>query len=311
MSVAPDPQTQATLDLIEKTNQEINFLVEEVARLAEKDISPVEFFGEFLKRVLTVLVAPAGAVWLRTPQGHLQLQYQINMAQVGLDKDEAGRQSHDELLRQGLKEARPGHFPPHSSAGAPDGGVAAGNPTDYAILLAPILAEDQQVSGIVEVWQTANRHPKAVRGFVQFLVRMAGLASRYLRNHQLRQIIGQQQIWTQLEGFTRQVHGSLHTTEVAYLIANEGRRLVECDRISVAVRSGSRVAIEAISGADVVEKRSSLVQLMRALCESVLKWGEKLVYSGTKDDSLPPNVLKALDAFLAESHSKLLVILPL
>jgi len=50
---------------------------------------------------------------------------------------------------------------------------------------------------------------------------------------------------------------------------------------------------------------------MRTLFDSVLAWGEKLVYSGIKDDTLPPNVLKALDEYLAESNSKLLVVLPL
>jgi hypothetical protein len=69
--------------------------------------------------------------------------------------------------------------------------------------------------------------------------------------------------------------------------------------------------VAAISGADVVEKRSALVQRMRTLFEKVMKWGEKLVYTGTKDDSLPPDVLSALDEYLAESNSKLLVILPL
>src|SRR5262249_87403 len=68
--------------------------------------------------------------------------------------------------------------------------------------------------------------------------------------------------------------------------------------------------IEAISGADVVEKRSSLVQLQRALAEKVAEWGERLMYQGTKDDSLPPPVLEALDAYLAESNSKFLVVQP-
>ena len=50
---------------------------------------------------------------------------------------------------------------------------------------------------------------------------------------------------------------------------------------------------------------------MAALFDAVLKWGEKLIYQGHKDDSLPPDVLHALDDFLAESNSKLLVVLPL
>lgn len=310
MSEGPDPQ-QATLDMIERTNREINLLVEEVARLADREVPPAEFFGEFLKRVLMVLVAPAGAIWLRTPQGHLQLQFHINLPQIGLDQSQEGRQSHDELLREGIQQGRPGHFPPRWSGGSKEAGSPGpGNPTDYSILVAPVLT-DRNVTGLVEVFQSPNRDPKAIRGFVQFLMRMADLVARYLRNHQLRQMMGQQQVWTQLENFSRQIHTSLNPTEVAYLVANEGRRLVECDRISVAVRQGSKVTIEAISGADVVEKRSNLVQLMRALCDSVFTWGERLVFTGTKDETLPPPVLKALDEFLAESHSKLLAVAPL
>ncbi|MCS7047336.1 MAG: hypothetical protein NZO58_13340, partial [Gemmataceae bacterium] len=114
-----------------------------------------------------------------------------------------------------------------------------------------------------------------------------------------------------LENFAKVVHGSLHLTEVGYHVVNEGRRLVEVDRVSVAVRQGYRPQVVAISGADVVEKRSNLVQLMRALFEQVIDWGEKLVYSGAKDEALPPKVLKALDAYLAESNSKFLVVMPL
>ena len=233
------------------------------------------------------------------------------MRQVGLDKDDTTRETHFELLRQAVMKAQPGMLAPHSGLGPQEGtGPAAGNPTDYVILLAPIMV-DKNVAGLVEVWQDPNRGPDAQRGFLQFIVRMSGLASGYTRNHQLRQMAGQQQVWTQLELFAKQIHGSLNPTEVAYLVANEGRRLVECDRISVAIREGPDPKIQAISGADVVEKRSNLVQLLRALVKSVLKWNEKLTYTGTKDDSLPPDVYKALDNYLAESNAKLLVLLPL
>ena len=80
---------------------------------------------------------------------------------------------------------------------------------------------------------------------------MAGLASGYTRNHQLRQMVGQQAVWTQLEAFAKQVHNSLNPTEVAYHVANEGRRLIECDRLCVGVRHGRKATVEAVSGADV------------------------------------------------------------
>jgi hypothetical protein len=297
--------------MIEQTRKQINRLFEEVARMSEVEMTPAEYYREFLNRVLAALAAPAGAVWGRTPQGNLQLQYQVNMQQVGVNRNETSRQSHDELLRQTVQNGKPVHLAPHSSAGPGDGMTAApGNPTDYLILLVPILVE-KQVAGLVEVWQMADRHPSAIPGFLTFMSHMAELAARYTRHMTMSQLTKQQQLWGQLEVFARQVHGSLKPMEVAYQVANEGRRLIDCDRVSVAIRLGKKVRVEAVSGADIVERRSNLVQLMRKLFDAVLNWGEKLVYSGVKDDSLPPDVLSALDAYLAESNSKLLAITPL
>src|SRR5947207_10994220 len=80
VSVGPEPN-----DLLEQARRQINRLAEEIARLSEMELAPADYYGEFLQRVLTALAAPAGAVWLRTPQGNLQLQYQINMREVLFD----------------------------------------------------------------------------------------------------------------------------------------------------------------------------------------------------------------------------------
>ena len=308
-----NPTANPAIDprMIEETRRQINRLVEEVGRLAESELAPAEFYGEMLKRVLAAMGAPAGAVWGRTPQGNLSLQFQINMREVGLDKSEDGKLVHDELLRQATLQPQPLHLPPHSGAGAAEEGKPApGNPTDFLLLLVPVLLNNQ-VAGFLEVWQAPDRPPAAIPGFLQFMSGMADLAARYARNQLMGQMVGQQQVWTQLESFARQIHGSLKPMEVSYLVANEGRRLVDCDRVSVGVRQGRRSRVEAVSGSDIVEKRSNLIVLMRKLFDAVLTWGEKLVYTGTKDDSLPPPVLHALDAYLAESNSKLLVVLPL
>jgi hypothetical protein len=297
--------------LLEETRKRINQLVAQIARASESDMPPSEYYGQFLQHVLDAVAAPAGAVWVRTPQGHLQLQYQIKLEIVGLDQNETSREAHNELLRLATQMARPQMVPPHSGTGpTEDGKPAPGNPTDYVILMAPIMV-DKQLAGLVEIWQDADRNPQAQEGFLRFVTQMAGLASTYTRNHQLRQMVGQQALWTQLEQFARQIHGSLNPMECGYVVANEGRRLIDCDRVSVAMRRGKKAHVEAISGADVVEKRSNLVRLMASLFDKVLVWGEKLIYQGTKDDSLPPAVLTALDKYLEESNSKLLVVLPL
>ena len=313
MSTIPNPQLSGRLSeqKIEQIRRQINRLFEEVTHLAEQDMEPAGFYAEFLQRVLLGVAAPAGALWIRTAQGNLQLQHQANLQTVGLDRSEEGRKSHDELLRQTCQTGKPQIIPPNSSSGGAAGSTSGpGNPTDFVVLLAPIVIE-KEVAGLIEIWQDARHSSEAMPGFLQFMIRMAGLASVFIRNTQLRRMVGQQQVWTQLETFARQVHSSLNPTEVAYIIANEARRLLACDRVSVAVRHSVKMKIESISGADVVEKRSSLVQLQRTLAEKVADWGDRLVYQGTKDDSLPPAVLTALDAYLAESNAKMVIVQPL
>jgi hypothetical protein len=297
--------------VIEQERRRLSRRLDEVARMCEADMPPSVFYGEMLKRLLDSLAAPAGAIWAKTPQGHLQLQFQINMKEVGIDRNEQSRETHDELLRHAITKPGPIQLLPHSGMGAAqEGKQPPGNPTDFLLLLVPIMLNDQ-AHGMIEVMQGPTRPRSAVPGFLQFMKLMAELATRYQRNQMLGQMTGQQQLWTQLEAFARQIHGSLNPVEVSYYVANEGRRLVECDRVSVAVRYGSNTAIECVSGTDVVEKRSNLVRLMRKLADRVLQWGEKLVFTGTKDDALPPAVADALDNYLAESGSKLLVVQPL
>jgi len=296
---------------IEQARRQVNQLTEEIAQLAEADLQPAAFYSEYLQRVYFATQGIAAAVWVKTPQGNLQLQCQINLKEVGLDRTPESKPMHDELLRQAVLQAKGGIIRPHYSHqfGGPNDPVA-GNTTDFVVLLVPILQE-KQVIGLVEVWEQPNREASVFQNLFQFLVRMAAFVSIFQRNYQLRTMLGQQDLWLKLEGFSRQIHGTLHVTECAYLIANEARRLVEVDRISVATRAADKCAVTAISGADVVEKRSNLVQLMRALFDAVVAWGERLIYTGTKDDTLPPKVLDALDAYLHESNAKVVVVMPL
>jgi hypothetical protein len=312
MSAGPDPRTNQ--QVIEQERRRLSQRLDDVARLCESGLAPPAFYGELLQRLLESLAAAAGSVWIRTPQGNLVQQFQINMQQLGLDASEEAQHSHNALLRMAFTTGQPIHLPPRSAMGeSEEGKPAPGNHSTFMLLLVPIKeAENGPVVGLIEVFQGANRPANAVPGFLQYMTLMANLASRYQRNQLVGQLVGQQQLWTSLEAFSRAIHGSLNTTEVSFVIANEGRRLIECDRVAVAVRrNGQKTQIDAVSGADVVEKRSNQVRLMRKLADEVLTWGEKLVFTGTRDDALPPGVLSSLDAYLQESPSKLLVVLPL
>jgi hypothetical protein len=278
--------------------------LDEAARLAEMDPAPEQFYHQFLQRVRMGTGAAAAAVWGRSPAGVVQVECQLNLAQVGLENADAVRASHDELIRQAFQKPQVATLPPRS------GTAAACNSTDFLILLAPILV-DQQVAGLVEVWLDPSSQPQAQAVFAQFLAGMAGHASRYHRNRQRQSLNGQYEVWLRLEAFCQHIHDSLDLPEVACTVANDGRQLIGCDRLSVAGRRGSRTVVEAVSGVDTIDRRSNQVRRMNRLCDQVLAWGEPLVYRGVPDESLPPDVLHALNDYLADANSKLLAVRPL
>ena len=66
--------------------------------------------------------------------------------------------------------------PPRSGVGTPEEGKpSAGNTTDFLLLIVPILL-NEQVAGLIEVWQQPNRPVAAVPGFKQYMALMADLA---------------------------------------------------------------------------------------------------------------------------------------
>jgi hypothetical protein len=162
------------------------------------------------------------------------------------------------------------------------------------------------------VFQDSKHDPRIYPTFLNYAFQMAGYASQYHQYSNLRAASGMERTFTQVETFARLIHGTLNPTEVAYHVANEGRKLIECDRLCVGIRHARhKVTVESVSGADVVEKASTHVRRLRKLMEAVLHWGETLTFRGTKDAGLPPDVSHALDEYLNESQPKLLVVQPI
>ncbi len=317
-TAAPATASGGGDDAKAKYARQIEEAFEAAGRLAGSALPPTEFYQQFLNRTLSAIDAPAGAVWLRTPQGFLQLACQEGIDKIGLDARRGGRQCHNEILRQVFQTAppRPLLLEPNGRMNAPvapgeTAAVPAANLTDHFALFAPILAPDKQALGILEVFQDANHDPRMYPTYLNYAFQMAGYASQYHNFSAVRAAAGVEKTYTAVETFSRHIHGSLNPTEVAYHVANEGRKLIECDRLCVGVRHDrTRVTVEAVSGADVVEKASTHVRRLRWLMEAVLQWDETLTFKGEKDAGLPPAVATALDDYLHESQPKLLIVQP-
>ena len=58
--------------------------------------------------------------------------------------------------------------------------------------------------------------------------------------------------------------------ETAFTVANEGRRLIGCDRVSVLVRRGTRCRLVAVSGVATVNRRANAVRALERLATGML-----------------------------------------
>ncbi|MDR1959969.1 MAG: efflux RND transporter periplasmic adaptor subunit [Planctomycetaceae bacterium] len=294
------------VQLIEQTKQQIRALVNEITQISKSDIPPEDFHGEFLPRVISALAATGGALWTLDPNGSLSLAYHVNMRETKLQDDEEANKRHSRLLYKILRSGEGSLVPPHTVS---EGSEEEGNPTDFLLVFGVIKTELETI-GLIEILQRPDTSITTQKGYLRFLEQMTGLASDYYKNRQLRNFGDRQNLWTQLEEFTRTIHDSLDRRETAYTIVNEGRRLIECDRVSIAIRRGNRCYIEAVSGQDLLDKRSSTVKLLGKLATSVVRSNEQVWYTGD-GSNLAPQVERAVDDYVDESHTKMVVVFPL
>jgi biotin carboxyl carrier protein len=297
---------QVSSETIEKTKQQIRGLVGEIAQLSKSEMEPDEFYSAFLQRVVQALAAKGGAIWVLGEAKKPELAYQIDISPTLLDPESEEAGKHFRLLDYIVASGAGQLIPPLSGAGDERMG---GNPTRHLLVIHP-LGHDNQVEGLVEIFQRPDTQPQTQRGYLQFMKQMCELTSEWFKNRKLRDLGDRHSLWSQADQFARQVHDSLDVRETAYTIVNEGRRLLGCDRVSVGILRGGQCVVEAVSGQDTLDNRSNVVTLLGKLASRVVASGEPLWYAGSTDD-LPPQIESAIEEYVDQSYTKSLAVIPL
>lgn len=304
----PSPQGPDD-EAVRRAKQEIQSLVQEVVELSRSEIEPTEFYAAMIDKSVSALAAIGGVVWSLEEGAGAKLEYQVNLRETGLAQNEEAQMQHGRLLQQVIERGEPALIPPQSGGSEDASEDAAANPTNFLLVIAPIKT-DQGIEGLVEIFQRPGTRPTTQRGYLRFLNQICELAGEYLKNRRLRHFTTKQSLWEQLEAFTGLVHQALDSRETAYTIANEGRRLIGCDRVTVVLKEGTKYKVAAISGQDTFDKRSNVVRMLRKLATTVAKSGEDLWFDGDTSD-LAPQIERAVNDYVDESHTKQLAVLPL
>ena len=285
---------------------EIEDLIHEIARVSRAESSRKAFYSQMLSSAVPALAATAGAVWTRRPDGTLDLECQVNFAQLELVEGSADEDAHARLLDAVLKAGHSRIVPPRTNV-ADDN--QASNPTVWMALICPVVTEQGPV-GLIEIFQRPGTSPAAQRGYLQFIGALSELAVDFHRNDELRALRDRAAQWGQFEEFTAEVHASLDLQATGFAIVNTGRRFLECDRVSVLTVSGHTWKVLAVSGLDTLDPRSKLLRLMQRMTSLAAATGQTLWYPEVPAE-IPPEVETALHAYVEESHARLLAVVPL
>lgn len=300
MSHDPDSHQLETIDGVW---QEIDGLLNDLAKLAKSECLASDFHAECLQRVVAGLGAQGGTIWMRIASGSMRVDAQI--VPQALDSTPTDWMARHAQLAAGVLARGSGQvLPPGSNATS--GGK---NTTAFLLLLSPWTI-GAEAAGVLEIFQPPGASPSAQRGYLEFLQAVGELMADFHRQRQLRNYRRWSTDLKRLQEFSEQVHRSLDLKETAFTIANEVRHLTACDRVSVLVRQATGCRLLAVSGVSTIHRRANAARQLERLADRVCTSEQPLWYPDGCGERLP-EVEQALQAHLDESHAKVIAVLPL
>lgn len=303
MSSGSPSQSATSPDQI---RQQVRQTFEQLRELSREAIPVEQFCEAMLARVIPLTGSHGGVVWLsEAGRGFRPLKaLGPRIAEVP-----PAHPRHLEMLREVAREGQP--LAIQSSAIGLTNGAAEASRSDMLLLVVPVVDRENRVWGLLELLQRSGIAETARDGYLRFLQQLATLFSRWQEPEAVTStpaVAGSQ--WPQRMELAREVHRARGVRETAYAIANEVRRLLHADRVSVAVGNGRKCRIEAISSQDKFDNRANVVRMLGQIADGTVRSDELLWINGDTTH-LSPSVAQQVNAYLEESHARTLAVIPL
>lgn len=323
-----EPNTTMLHDFSETS---LDRLLEELSQRSDTEIDSGAFF-EFASKSLSCLSIDRIAVWSLVPPGSLIVNWPVQWteteAQVETASGEALRDrqfppggasqapsplaGNPQVVRDVIESGNPrlihpgsqNHQPSHNvdePSGASGGGLAA--------MVSPWRGVGSQRGAII-VWIAQDSPVADPYAYLPLIAAVGEIVARFQTRRAmlcLQETLTQQ---LQIDTFASSLHACVDLKQTAYAIANDGRPLIDCDRLSVVLRLGSRWKVAAISGAEHVHRHSPSAQSLQSFCRCAIATGAPL-WQDMKADNLPPQIADSMADYLDHSPASAIAVIPL
>lgn len=299
------PKPPLDLDSASLDWQQIEEMLDQLALAAKSSASRHEFYVLLLDQVVPAFAASGGAIWT-SAGGELKLENQVNLIASTSTAARHVLASHQATVEDVLRTGQPRAVPPRSDAA---NGESAASPTESWIICHPFQLSVRS-SGAIEIILPHSVSLAKAREYLRVLNAVVELVDDFHRDRELAELRDHQGKERDIAGFALRVHRSLDVDQTTFMIANDARRVIVCDRVSVLLAKGTQCRAIAISGVDVLDRRAKLVQKLEQLATRVAASRDPLWYfDGIAD--VPEEISQPLEAYLDESHARVLAIVPL
>jgi len=287
---------------------EIDRLLDELLRLAHSVTESKSFHAEVLSRAVRALAAAGGAFWVPDAVEGFSLDASVDPSGTSQIDRLRRSPSHRELLEATLREGEPRLVLPGEVAG---GEAASSNPTDCLLLLCPIIVDSAPAGvGLIEILQRGGDSPATEQSYLRLLAAFCDVAADFHRKRDLALWRERAARSSEVEQFSTAAHASLDVESTAAAVANEGRRFIQCDRVTLVELRRGQGRVLAISGQADVDRRATTVQRLEELVRSVSATGQSL-WHGPDVRPLAPQIALPLAAYADVAHPQSLAVIPL
>lgn len=274
--------------------------IERLHAAAREPIGVREFYRLVVDEAVTTLDAAGGAAWRPGAGGRPELICQ-KLPDDGFEHDWSARLSTIKTQLTGGAAGLFDHDAEHETLAC-----AVNQPTGVGDSAAPV--------AVLELLLPRGASPPVRQGWLDFVAALVDVAADFHARDELRRLRGASALRGQAVELIRRVSAARSLTGAAFAAVNEGRRLLECDRVSVFVRRGGQLRLLATSGVDRVTRDTDFARNSERLAGEIAAWGEPVEHSTSVDDEspdLPPPLAMALEAHIDHAHARELGGVPL
>jgi hypothetical protein len=253
-------------------------LDQEIEQLCGTDADMEGFYRLFLERTVAVL-GVGGAVWDVGIGEELGQVCHINLNVAGLEAE--GRQG--PLLAGALQKVsqtnKPVVLPANAGSNVYDGGMgeAGVNDSAHTLLFVPIVSMEK-LSGVLLLIAPTEVDPRAVAGYLGFVLGLCAKAGGFLERKRVRELEGAMSRSDRLRQFVSALHSSLDPRRTAYALANYGQELLGVYRCMAGTYDArGKFRMLSVSGLESVAVKSSFIRGIAEIAKQVCRNNKPLL----------------------------------